>query len=111
MTTPDSSGTAGTGGKIDIEHTEAEAVGRKLEAMGGTLKNVSQGGNGSAYGIDHWEDMLGGVLVLDGDLKGIVDGLRKVIQGVSSDMREAARVTDEYGKALLAMSGKYKGVR
>lgn len=95
---------------IDIDHGEAEQIGRKLEAMGGTLKNVVQGGNGSPYGLEHWCDLLGDVLVLDGDLRGITGGLQAAIKGVMNDMREASRVADECGKGLLKMSEFIKNV-
>lgn len=105
MATPDNAGL------IDIKHEEAEEIGRKLEAMGGTLKNVVQGGNGSAYGLEHWCDMLGDVLVLDGDLRGITGGLQAAIRGVMHDMLEASRVADECGKGLLDTSQTIKNAK
>lgn len=96
---------------IDIDHGEAEEVGRKLEAMSGKLKNYVQGGNGSAYGLEHWCDMLGDVLVLDGDLRGITGGLQQAIRGVMHDMSEASRVADECGKGLIKMSEFIKNAK
>lgn len=96
---------------IDIDHGEAEEVGRKLEAMSGKLKNYVQGGNGSAYGLQHWHDLLGDVLVLDGDLRGITGGIQSGIKMVIDDMLEASRVAEECGKGLRKMSEFIKNAK
>lgn len=113
MRTPDDGGnaavaSAGTSGRIDIKHEEAREVGRNLECLANTLKNTVQGGNGSAYGLQHWHDLLGDVLVLDGDLRGMTGGLQRAIMMVIEDMYEASRVAEECGKGLRIMSDEIK---
>ena len=109
MATPaNGTANAGTGGHIDIDHVEAEEIGKKLVVMGELLDHRVSGGDGSAYGLQYWRDLLQDVLVLDDELKGITGGLTQEIDKVIHDLLEAGRLCKECGNGLVQMSKKYK---
>ena len=87
---------------------DAEEIGKKLVVMGELLDHRVSGGDGSAYGLQYWRDLLQDVLVLDDELKGITGGLTQEIDKVIHDLLEAGRLCKECGNGLVQMSKKYK---